>query len=89
MGQAAALETTLNRLITCTFIANFFAGQVIYDIGGLCRIAPPNSLIYNLLTIVQSDVRGGSNKLERDQQRKHRAHAQPSVRSSRPLQLKN
>ena len=42
------------------FIANyFFAGQIIYDMGGLCRIAPQN--FANLLTTVQSDVRGGSN----------------------------
>ena len=36
----------------------YFAGQIIYEIGGLCRIAPPN--FADLLTIVQSDVRGGS-----------------------------
>ena len=36
----------------------FFVGQIIYDIGGLCRIAPPN--FADLYTILQSDVRGGS-----------------------------
>ena len=38
----------------------FFAGHIIYDIGGLCQLAPPN--FANILTIVQSDVRGGSKK---------------------------
>ena len=65
----------------------FFFGQIIYNIGGLCRIAPPN--FATLLRIVQSDVRGGSNKPGREQQRKHGAHALSSVLSSRPLQLKN
>ena len=36
----------------------FFAGHIIYDIGGLCRKAPPN--FADLLAIVQSDVRSGS-----------------------------
>ena len=60
MGQTA-LETTLNELKhELLFPIYFFAGQIINDIGGLCRIAPQN--FANLLTMVQSDVRGGSNK---------------------------
>ena len=65
----------------------FFAGKVIYDIGGRCQIAPPN--FANLLKVFQSDVRGGSIKPGRDQQRKRGAQAHPSELSSRPHQLKN
>ena len=86
MGQTA-LETTLNELEHVLYCLFFFAGHIIYDIGGLCQLAPPN--FANILTIVQSDVRGGSKKTARDQQRKHEAHAHPSALSSRPLQLKN
>ena len=87
MGQTA-LETTLNELKHVLLLPIFFfAGHIIYDIGGLCQLAPPN--FANILTIVQSDVRGGSNKPWRGQQRKHEAHAHPSALSSRPLQLKN
>ena len=76
MSQTA-LETTLNELKHVLVVPIYFAGQILYDIGGLCRIAPPN--FANILVIVQSDVRGGSNKPGRDQQRKHGAHAHPSV----------
>ena len=86
MGQTA-LETTLKGLKNALLLPIFYAGQIIHDIGGLCRIAPPN--FANLLTIVQSDARGGSNKPGRDQQRKKGAHAHPSVLSSRSLTLKN
>ena len=86
MGQTA-LETTLNELKHVLLLPNFFVGQIIYDIGGLCRIAPPN--FADLLTIVQSDVRGGSSTPWGRLKRKHGAHAHPSVLSSRPLQLKN
>ena len=57
MGQAA-LDTTLNELKYVLYCHFFFAGQIIYDIGGLNRIAPRN--FADLLTIVQSDVRAGS-----------------------------
>ena len=54
MGQTA-LETTLNELKKKTFIANYFlAGQVIYDICGLCRIAQP--YLADLFTTVHSGV---------------------------------
>ena len=86
MGQTA-LKTTLNELKHALLLPFFFAGKIIYDIGGLYRIASPNFAY--LLTIVQSDVRGGSNKPEHNQQRKHGAHAHPSVLSSRPLKLNN
>ena len=87
MGQTA-LETTLNELKHVLLLPIFFfVGQIIYDIGGLCRIAPPN--FADIMAIVESDERGGSNTPGRDQQRKHEAHAHPSVLSSWPLQLKN
>ena len=41
MGQTA-LETTLNELKHALLLPFFFVGHFIYDIGGLCRIAPPN-----------------------------------------------
>ena len=52
------IETTLNELKHVLVLQlSFFAGQIIYDIGGLCRIAPPN--FANQLTIAQSDQRSG------------------------------
>ena len=60
MGQTA-LGTTLNELKHVLLLQIFFAGHIIYDIGGICQIAPPN--FTNILTIVQSDVRGGSKNL--------------------------
>ena len=59
MGQTA-LETTLNELKHVLYWHFFSLGQIIYDIGDLCRIAPPN--FADLLTKVQSDVRGGSSE---------------------------
>ena len=52
------LDTTLNELKHVFLLPIFFVGRIISDIGGLCRIAPPN--FADLLTIVQSDMRGGS-----------------------------
>ena len=60
MGQAALEETALNELNIHFYCQFCFAGQKIYAIGGLCRIAPPN--FADQLTIVHSDVRGGSSK---------------------------
>ena len=84
MGHTA-LETTFNELKHALLLQFFLAGHIIYDIGGLCRITPPN--FANKLTIVQSDVRGGSNKPRRDQQRKHGARTpQCAFKSASPVE---
>ena len=60
-GTAGYIEKALNELKHALLLPFFFAGQIIYDIGDLCRIAPPNfaNIFDSILTKVQPDVRDG------------------------------
>ena len=42
MGQVA-LETTLHKLKLVLLLPFYFAGQIIYEIGGLYRISLPSN----------------------------------------------